>query len=46
MDFGASKGDCIVPKQISFANGGKFDAPLDYWKVANLYIHDDSISWD
>lgn len=46
MDFGASKGDCSVRTQIRFADGSTFDAPVDYCKVNNLYIHDDSITWD
>ena len=46
MDFGTSKGDCSVRTQISFADGSKFDAPVDYCKVNNLYIHNDSITWD
>ena len=46
MDFGTSKGDCSVRTQISFDDGSKFDAPVDYCKVTNLYIHNDSITWD
>jgi hypothetical protein len=46
MDFGTSKGDCTVRTQIQFADGGKFDAQVDYCKVNNLYIHDDKITWD
>jgi hypothetical protein len=46
MDFGTSKGDCTVRTQISFADGTKFDAPVDYCKVNNLYIHDDNVTWD
>jgi hypothetical protein len=46
MDFGTSKGDCSVRTQIDFADGSKFDAPVDYCKVNNLYIHSDSITWD
>jgi hypothetical protein len=46
MDFGTSKGDCTVRTQIHFADGSKFDAPVDYCKVNHLYIHDDTISWD
>jgi hypothetical protein len=46
MDFGASKGDCTVRTEIHFADGSKFDAPVDYCKVNNLYIHDDNITWD
>jgi hypothetical protein len=46
MDFGTSKGDCTVRTQIHFADGSKFDAPVDYCKVNNLYIHDDNITWD
>jgi hypothetical protein len=46
MDFGSNKGDCEVRTQIHFADGSKFDAPVDYCKVNNLYIHDDNITWD
>lgn len=46
MDFGTSKGDCTVRTQIHFADGSKFDAPVDYCKVSNLYIHNDSVTWD
>ena len=33
-------------RQISFDDGSKFDAPVDYCKVTNLYIHNDSMTWD
>jgi hypothetical protein len=46
MDFGSSNGDCEVRTQIHFADGSKFDAPVDYCKVTNLYIHDDKLTWD
>jgi hypothetical protein len=46
MDFGTAKGDCEVRTQIHFADGSKFDAPVDYCKVTNLYIHDDKLTWD
>jgi hypothetical protein len=46
MDFGASKGECSVRTQIHFADGSKFDAPVDYCKVNNLYIHNDNVTWD
>jgi len=46
MDFGTSKGDCSVRTQIHFADGSKFDAPVDYCKVNNLYIHEDNLTWD
>ena len=35
-----------VRTQIHFADGSKFDAPVDYCKVTNLYIHDDKLTWD
>lgn len=46
MDFGVNKGDCAVRTQIHFADGGKFDAPVDYCKVTNIYIRDDGLTWD
>jgi hypothetical protein len=46
MDFGTTKGDCEVRTQIHFADGSKFDAPVDYCKVTNLYIHEDKLTWD
>jgi hypothetical protein len=46
MDFGTNKGGCSVRTQISFADGSKFDAPIDYCKINNLYIHNDSVTWD
>src|ERR1700691_2719986 len=46
MDFRVINGDCTVRTEIRFADGSKFDAPIDYCKVNNLYIHDGNVSWD
>ena len=32
--------------RVTLADGSKFDAPVDYCKVTNLYIHDDKLTWD
>jgi hypothetical protein len=46
MDFRDAGGACVVRTQIHFADGGEFDAPVDYCKVNNLYIHDAGVTWD
>ena len=46
MDFEPTAGDCAIRTQIQFANGALFDAPVDYCKVNNIYLHDDGLTWD
>lgn len=46
MDFETNNGNCVVRTQIRFADGGTFDAPVDYCKINNLYIRDGNVTWD
>ncbi len=46
MDFGTSEGDCTIRTQITFTDGSKFDANVDYCKVSTLYLYEDKLRWD
>jgi len=46
MDFGTSEGDCTIRTQITFNDGSKFDANVDYCKVTTLYLYEDKLRWD
>jgi len=46
MDFGTSEGDCTIRTQITFSDGSKFDANVDYCKVTTLYLYEDKLRWD
>jgi hypothetical protein len=46
MDFGTSEGDCTIRTQITFTDGSKFDANVDYCKVTTLYLYEDKLRWD
>jgi len=46
MDFGTSEGDCTIRTQITFTDGSKFDAAVDYCKVETLYLYEDKMRWD
>jgi hypothetical protein len=46
MDFGTDEGDCTIRTQITFTDGTKFDANVDYCKVSTLYLFEDKLRWD
>jgi hypothetical protein len=43
MDFNTSEGSCTVRTQITFTDGSKFDANVDYCKVSTLYLYEDKL---
>jgi hypothetical protein len=43
LDFETDEGKCTVRTQISFTDGSKFDANVNYCQVKTLVIYDDRL---
>ena len=43
MDFNTSEGSCTVRTQITFTDGSRFDANVDYCKISTLYLYEDKL---
>jgi hypothetical protein len=43
MDFNTNEGSCTVRTQITFTDGSRFDANVDYCKVSTLYLYEDKL---
>jgi hypothetical protein len=43
MDFNTSEGSCTVRTQITFTDGSKFDADVNYCKVSKLYLYENKL---
>jgi hypothetical protein len=46
LDFETSEGKCTVRTQITFTDGSRFDANVDYCKVSTLYLYETRMTWD
>jgi hypothetical protein len=45
LDFETDEGKCEVRTQIHLADGGYFDAPVDYCKAKSLVIQPGQLMW-
>ena len=45
LDFETDEGKCEVRTQIHLADGGYFDAPVDYCKAKTLVIQPGQLMW-
>ena len=45
LDFETDEGKCEVRTQIHLADGGYFDAPVDYCKAKTLVIQPGTLLW-
>jgi hypothetical protein len=43
MDFNTSEGSCTVRTQITFTDGSKFDANVNYCNISKLYLYEDKL---
>jgi hypothetical protein len=44
LDFETDEGECTVRTQITFTDGSKFDANVNYCQVKTLTIYDDRLT--